>query len=248
MELVGFVDDSDDGLVLSDGHVGVGNAGFGDEEDDLCFFCCFDAAFDAHLLDGVGSVSDASCVDEAEGDVVQGDGVFDDVAGGALDVAHNGAVVAQEGVEQGALAYVWCSDDGDGYTILDGVAELEGVGEPADFLIDVFGQLDEFLAVGKFHVFFGEVKFQLEQGGHLEELVAQFVQFGAVSSLHLLHGNFVGGGVSGGDEVGYGFCLAEIHLAVEVCTLGVFAWLGHRAAMLEEEFYDALQDVSRTVT
>lgn len=53
----------------------------------------------------------------------------------------------------------------------------------------------------------------------------------------------MGGCVPGGDEVGYGFGLAEVHLAVEVGALGVFAWLGHHAAVLEEEFDDALQDV-----
>ena len=172
LELVGFVDDSDDGLVLSDGHVGIGDAGFGDEEDDLCFLGGFDAAFDAHLLDGVGGSADTCCVDEAEGDVVKSDSVFDDVASGALDVADDSAVVTQKGIEQSALAYVGSPDDGDGYAVLDSVAELEGVGEPADFLMDVFGQLDEFLTVGKFDVFFGEVEFQLEQRGHLEELVA----------------------------------------------------------------------------
>lgn len=172
LELVGLVDDSDDGLVLSDGHVGIGDAGFGNEEDDLCFFSGFDAAFDAHLLDGVGGSADACCVDEAEGDVVKSDSVFDDVAGGALDVADDSTVVTQECVEQGTLAYVGSPDDGDGYAVLDSVAELEGVGELADFLMDVFGQLDEFLTVGKFDVFFGEVEFQLEQRGHLEELVA----------------------------------------------------------------------------
>ena len=49
---------------------------------------------------------------------------------------------------------------------------MKGVGETIDFLMDVLCQFYEFLSVGKFNIFFGEVKLQFKQGCNLKELFA----------------------------------------------------------------------------
>ena len=54
--------------------------------------------------------------------------------------------------------------------------------------------------------------------------------------------------VSGGDEVGHGFGLAEVELAVEVGALGELTWAGHAAAVLDEEFQDLIDDIGGAVT
>ena len=56
------------------------------------------------------------------------------------------------------------------------------------------------------------------------------------------------GSVSRSNQVCNSFSLAEIHFAVEICTLGIFTGLSHRTAMLKKKFDDTLQDVGRTVT
>ena len=68
------------------------------------------------------------------------------------------------------------------------------------------------------------------------------------SVFSLTHGDVVGGLVGGGDEVGDGFGLAEVELAVEVGAHGELAGTGHSATVLDEEVEDATDDVSGAVT
>ena len=53
--------------------------------------------------------------------------------------------------------------------------------------------------------------------------------------------------VGSADEVGYGFCLREIHLAVEECTLSELAWTGRNASVLGEQEHHLLQYVGGAV-
>ena len=84
------------------GEVGGGGGGVGglDVEDDGGGVDGFLGAGDAALLDGVVGGAEACGVEEAEGESVKGDGVFDDVAGGAVDVADDGAVFVKDSVKQ----------------------------------------------------------------------------------------------------------------------------------------------------
>ena len=119
-------------------------------------------------------MADAGGIDEAESDVAKLDAVLDGVARGSLNVADDGAIFAKEGVEQGALAYVWCSDDGYGDAVFQGVTNLEGLCEASDVGIDGLRELQEFRAVGKFEVFVvAEVEFEFEQRGDFQQLFAQ---------------------------------------------------------------------------
>ena len=68
-------------------------------EDDSGFFDGLKSAVDADFLNLVGCLADAGGVDEAEGDAVDVDGVFDGVARGAVNVADDGTVVSQKTVE-----------------------------------------------------------------------------------------------------------------------------------------------------
>ena len=128
---------------------------------------------DADAFHYVGGLADAGSVDEAEGDAAQVDGVFDDVACGAVDVAHDGSLFAKEGVEEGGLAHIGLADDGHGNAVLDGIAYTEGVGEARDGALDVGGYLREFAAVGKLELLVvAEVELQLHERGEVEQLVA----------------------------------------------------------------------------
>lgn len=247
-----FVDDDDDAALwmefvdfpacVGDGLWSAG--GVGHPEQDGGVADGPERALYAHLLDAVGGGAHAGGVDEAEGESAEGDGVFDDVACGAADVADDGAFFAEQGVEEGGFAHVGLADDGDGEAVFDGVAGLEGVGEGTGFVFGFFDELPELCAVGKLEFFVvAEVEFELHEGGDVEEAVAQLPESLAELSAHLADGEMVGGGVAGSDEVGYAFGLTEVHFAVEEGALGVFAGPGHAAALAGEELHDALEDV-----
>ena len=93
----------------------------------------------------------------------------------------------------------------------------------------------------------GEVEFEFEEGGELEELVAEDREFGGDAATKLIHGDLVGGTVGGCNEVGYGFGLGEVEFAVEVGTLGEFARVGLAATLLGEEGEDLLGNVGGAV-
>ena len=55
-------------------------------------------------------------------------------------------------------------------------------------------------------------------------------------AFQLAHGYLVSGAVGRGDKVGHGFSLREVHLAVEVGSLGKLAGFSHAAAVFDKEF------------
>ena len=101
LKVFSLVDDVDDGLVVANGDVGVGDSGLCHHQDNLGTLDSGYGALDAEALDGVTGVAYASCVDEAEGDASEVDGIFNGIAGGALYVADDGALFSEEGVEEG---------------------------------------------------------------------------------------------------------------------------------------------------
>ena len=69
---------------------------------------------------------------------------------------------------------------------------------------------------------------------------AQGRELAAEATTHLVHGQAMGGCGGGGEEVGHGFGLAEVHFAIEESTLGIFARLGKAAAILEKSAHHLL--------
>ena len=225
-----------------------GAGGVDDPQDDVRLLQLLEAPLDAQALDGVGGLADAGRVDEAEGDAAQVQGVLDDVARGAVDVAHDGAFLAHQGVEQGGLARVRLAHDGHGDAVLQGVAHAERVRQAGDNLLHAGGDGLELRAVGKLQVLVvAEVQLQLHERGEMQELVAQLGQLAAEASAHLVHGHAVGGGRGRGDEVGHGFGLAQVHLSVEEGALGVFARPCGAAPLADEQLHHLLEDVGRAV-
>ena len=92
-----------------------------------------------------------------------------------------------------------------------------------------------------------EVEFQFHEGGEVEQLVTQDSQFTAESAAHLVHGHAVGSSGSGCNEVGHSFGLAQVHLAIQEGTLGIFTRSGGTASLADEELHHLLKDVARSV-
>ena len=74
-------------------------------------------------------MTDASGVDETEGDTAQLDAVFNGIASGALNVADDGTLFTNESVEQRALTYVGRSNDGNRYAVFQGVTGMKRVSQ-----------------------------------------------------------------------------------------------------------------------
>lgn len=92
LESWGLVLNVDDGLVVVGLDVGVGDAGLFHEQDDAGTANGGNRALNAEVLYLVVGVADACGVDESECDATQLNGVFDGIAGGTLNVAHDGAL------------------------------------------------------------------------------------------------------------------------------------------------------------
>lgn len=80
-------------------------------------------ALNAHYFNGLGGVPDAGSVYEAEESAADVYCVFYCVSGCALDRGDDGPFLAEDEVEEGALAGVYSSDNGDRNAVLDGVSK-----------------------------------------------------------------------------------------------------------------------------
>ena len=161
LERFGLVFDADDGLVLVEGNIGVGHTGFGHHQDDGGTLCGAEGTVDAEAFNLVIGVADACGVDESESDASQLDGVFDGIAGGALDVADDGTFFANKSIEECGFTDIWSSDDGDWNAVLKGITRMEGVGQMGDACVNPLGKFHELGTVGKFEVFVvGEVELE----------------------------------------------------------------------------------------
>ena len=214
------------------------------KKDDLCFGEFLPTALDAHLLYGIGGGAQAGSVDEAEERAAKIVGVLDDIAGGAMDVAHDGALVVEKGIEEGGFSRIGTAYDGHGEAIFEGIAGGEGVHQPRHHLFQVLGQMGQFGAVGKLQVFMvGEVEFEFEQGGEVKQAFAQLFQLSAEVAAQLTHGDAVVGGGGGCYHIGHGFCLREVQPSVEKGTLGKLPRGGRNGSGVDEEAEDGLQNI-----
>lgn len=136
LEVRGFVFDVDDGLVVADGDVGIGDAWLCHHEDDGGTLGGGEGTADTKALDAVGCVTDAGGVDESESDAIDLDGVFDGVACGALDVGDDGTFFTKEGIEKGGFADIGGTDDGNGDAVLEGLSSFERLGKLLDAGVD----------------------------------------------------------------------------------------------------------------
>jgi hypothetical protein len=195
-------------------------------------------------------IAEAGGVDEAERDAVEGEGLFEGVAGGAGDGRDDGAVAFEEAVEEGAFAGVGRADEGDGCSVAEELAAAEGGGQGGEGGVGFEdaggdgGGGDEVdvveLAGGKVHAGF-------EQGDEVEEGAFGGGELAGERSAELLGGDadLVEG--LGGDEVVDGFGLGEVEAAGEEGTLCELAGGGQARAERQGSAEEGIEDDGRTV-
>ena len=142
----------------------------------------------SYLLYGVFGLPDSGRIYEAEGEPLNLEDLLDCVAGGAFDGGDNCPFVSKKRVKEGALSGVhgayYCNRD----SALQHIALTEGSGKFFDVRECIIYKADQFLTVGKLHVFLAEVKFQLQEGSHLKELSPEALQFLGKTAPKLVHG------------------------------------------------------------
>ena len=109
------------------------------QKHDTGLFDLGKGTFDTHVFHFIVGVADTCRVDEAEGNPLEVYGILDHVAGGSLDIGNDGPVFFQEGIQQGAFSHVGIPDDSHGDTVLDDVAEREGITQARNQRVDSHG-------------------------------------------------------------------------------------------------------------
>ena len=191
-------------------------------------------------LDVAGGVAQAGGVDEAEGDAIEVEGLFDGVAGGAGLGADDGAVGAEEGVEKGGLAGVRGTGEDDEGALAEEAALTPGgkegvgaVGKVGETFAGLVGEVGRELA-------FIEVQQVLDVCGEGEGVVVERREGVGEAAVEVGAGGLLGAGGLGGDEVGDGFGLSEVEASIEEGAAGEFAGAGGAGAQTEEGVEDAL--------
>ena len=93
--------------------------------------------------------------------------------------------------------------------------------------------------MGIIKAFFGSL------GGGLADQWLEVIEAGDMSDTTVFKkGEAVRGGRGGGDEVGHGFGLCQVHASCEKGTSGKFASLGKAGSMSYEKRYYTLNDVA----
>ena len=189
---------------------------------------------------------EAGGVDEVDHAAAQQHIPGDHVPGGAGNGGDNGAILAQQGIEQAALAHVGAAAQGHGEAAGDDAGSL--------FVAGVFNGISQLLDAGQQVAggfLFADLLRIVDAGGGSGldgvKLVGGLPDEAAGTALQLVHGGLVGAVTLGGDEGHHRLGLAEVDAAVEEGAAGEFAGLGKPCAALQALFQHPLAGVAAAV-
>ena len=206
------------------------------------------STFDAHALDRVVGRAQTRRIDKPVENAVEVQRGFDRIACRAGNFGYQRPLLVKQTVEQRAFPDVGAADDCDGDTLLDGVAQGEGVDQPVDLRTDPLHCSAEFRAVGEFDLFLAEIEFEFEQRGEPQQLAAQRFQLGGVTAAHLVGGQCMCRTRTRSDQVGDRFGLRQVELAAEKGARSEFAGRCHAGAAANQQCEQFADDVPRAVT
>ena len=104
------------------------------------------------------------CVDKAKLNTIDDERVFNQVACGAVNIAHDSFLFAEKCIQQGRFAGIRSPYYRYGDTVFDGVTHAETANQFAQMLRDRLRQLPELTAVGKLQLLVvGKIEFKLDE-------------------------------------------------------------------------------------
>ena len=151
---------------------------------------------------------------------VQADGFAQGIAGGTGDIGDDGTVAAGQRVEQRALAGVGRADDHRMHAVAQ-LAPAFGIGDQRVQLLPRFGQAQaDLFAAERVEGFVGEVDGGFHVHAQRQQRLADAVDARGEHALQRAPRGACGACIGGRDEIGDGFGLGEIELAVEESAFG----------------------------
>ena len=202
---------------------------------------------DPHPLEPVVGGAEARGVEKPEHHAIDVGPLLDHVTRRAGDLRHQRPLLAQQAVQERALAHVRRADQRYGDPLLDGVSQRERLPQRVDPAADFLHRVAQEGAVGEFDLLFRKIEFQFEQRGQVEQPFAQCLERLGVAAPHLVRGQRMRRARRGGDQIADGFGLREVQLARQVGAQGELARLGHAGAGGDQETQDFGDDERRAV-
>ena len=209
--------------------------------------CRLAAALYAQLLHGVGGIVDTGGVNEPQEGSAAGNGLLHRVPGGAGDVGDDGPVIARQGVEQGGLTGIGQAHDSGADAVFQHPAPLGGVQQGGEGVGGDLQRGSDLLRLNVLDVLVGVIHHGVKPGGDVDEGLLHRLQAAAETAVQLGCGVFRGSGGLGIDEIDDGFCLRQVHFAVEEGPLGEFTGLCLPGSGGKESGEQGVEDYGRAV-
>ena len=186
------------------------------------------AARPPHALDfqRILRLAQSGRVDHAERNPAQGEILLDRVARRPRNVAHHGAVVADQQIEQTRLARVRLAVDDQPHPLAQHAAFVRGRKQPAHRRRQIIDPLQQRLATLRINPLLRKIDERFEVSDRGQQFLAQTLDHPAQPSFQLPRRGPRGRFTARIDQVHHRFGLGQIHLAVEEGTLREFARRG----------------------
>ena len=121
-------------------------------------------ALDAGVFEEIIGGADAGGIDEADGDAAEVDDFLEGVAGGAGEMAYDGALVTEEAVEEAGFAGIGLAEDYGAKALAEDLALVGGAEEAGDFGADGIELGEQGGAGGGVDVFVRKIDVGLDVG------------------------------------------------------------------------------------
>ena len=196
----------------------------------------------AFLLDHVRRGVQAGGIGEAHQHAVDAQFLFNGVARRARLRRHDGAVAAQEGVQQAGLAHVGTADDGHGHAVAQQAAARERGTEGFQLNRHALQSFAKYRLGDQLQVFFGKVDPRFQVDADLYQILAQRAEVAGQGAVELVDGGAVARLGAGVDEVDDRLGLGEVEAPVQERPSRELAGLGHPHTLRQNRFQDTLYD------
>ena len=120
------------------------------EKHNFCLFQLLTTACNTHLFYHIIGGAEACCVDKSEERATERESVFDDIARSSVHIAHNGAIVVEQCVEERRFSRVRTAHNGNGKSIFQHISRGKRVGKTLSHAFNLRCNGIECGAIGKF--------------------------------------------------------------------------------------------------